>query len=251
MIAVISPSKTQDFTGDNHPLATLPSQLSHSWTLIQQLRELSATDLQQLMKISPKLAQLNWQRFQDFTPKFTADNAKPALLAFKGDVYTGIDSANYTDEDFAFAQQQLCILSGLYGALRPLDLIQPYRLEMGTCFVNHAGKNLYQFWDKQVTEQLNQDENLQAVLINLASAEYFKVIQAKHLNATIYNIIFKENKSGVFKVIGIHAKRARGLMVDYMIKNRLTDEQQLKNFTANDYRFNPELSTQHDWVFTR
>ena len=251
MITVISPSKTQDFDCANRDDASAVQQLAHSELLINNLRQKSVTDLQKLMKISPKLAQLNWQRFQDFSQKFTTDNAKPALLAFKGDVYTGIDTENYNNDDFAFAQQHLRILSGLYGALRPLDLIQPYRLEMGTRLLNERGKNLYQFWDTRISEQLNQSAGLGQTLVNLASLEYFKAIKPKHLNAKVYNIIFKENKAGTYKVIGIYAKRARGIMVDYIIKNRIDNPQTLQQFTESGYCFNPKLSNDTDWVFTR
>ncbi len=253
MIIVISPSKTLDFSANPFQTHTQPRQLEQSQALIDTAKQLSAEDLSTLMKISDKLSQLNWQRYKDFTTPFSLSNSKQALLAFKGDVYGGIDSDNYDEDDFAFAQQHLRILSGLYGALRPLDLIQPYRLEMGTRLQNEYGKNLYEFWDKQVTELLNQDfkKELTPTLINLASTEYFKVIKPKFLNANILTLAFKENKAGIYKTIGIHAKRARGLMTNYIIKNRLIEVEQVKTFDLANYVFNDALSSEKEWVFSR
>jgi len=253
MIIVISPSKTLDFTSPPLTTHTLPRQLEQSEILIDTAKQLSTEDLANLMKISEKLSQLNWQRYRDFNLPFALANAKQALLAFKGDVYGGIDSENYDADDFEFAQQHLRILSGLYGALRPLDLIQAYRLEMGTRLQNPRGKNLYEFWGSQVTEYLNQDlSNFESpVLINLASNEYFKVIKPKLLKAKILTLAFKENKTGSYKTIGIHAKRARGLMTNYIIKNRLTEAEQVKSFDLENYIFNAGLSSEKEWVFSR
>ena len=253
MIIVISPSKTLDFSPNAFHTHTLPRQLEQSQELINTAKQLNPEELSKLMKISDKLSQLNWQRYQDFQQPFTLNNAKQALLAFKGDVYAGIDSDNYNEDDFSFAQQHLRILSGLYGALRPLDLIQPYRLEMGARLQNAHGKNLYEFWNTQVTELLNQDlkTGTPPILINLASNEYFKVIKPKLLKANILTLAFKENKAGVFKTIGIHAKRARGLMTDFIIKNRLTEIEQVKQFNAENYAFNEALSSDKEWVFSR
>ena len=253
MIIVISPSKTLDFSPNPFHTHTLPRQLDKSQELIDTAQQLNPEEIAALMKISEKLSHLNWQRYQDFLQPFTLDNAKQALLAFKGDVYGGIDSDNYSDEDFAFAQKHLRILSGLYGALRPLDLIQPYRLEMGTRLQNKYGKNLYEFWDTQVTELLNQDFNDDSVplLINLASTEYFKVIKPRVLKAKILTLAFKENKAGIYKTIGIHAKRARGLMTDFIIRNRLTNPEKIKEFDDANYTFNESLSSEKEWVFSR
>ncbi len=253
MIIVISPSKTLDFSSNAYHFHTQPRQLEKSQVLIDTVKEFSSGELSELMKISEKLGQLNWQRFQDFQQPFTLDNAKQALLAFKGDVYAGIDSDSYADEDFIFAQKHLRILSGLYGALRPLDLIQPYRLEMGTRLNNKRGKNLYEFWDAQVTELLNQDFSNDSLplLINLASNEYFKIVKHKLLRAKIITPSFKENKAGIYKTIGIHAKRARGLMTNFIIKNRITEVEQLKEFSEERYVFNAPLSTGSEWVFCR
>ncbi len=253
MIIVISPSKTLDFSVNAFHTHTQARQLGQSQELIETSKQLSPEDLASLMKISEKLSQLNWQRYQDFQQPFTLTNSKQALLAFKGDVYGGIDSDNYTKEDFSFAQKHLRILSGLYGALRPLDLIQPYRLEMGTRLHNKQGKNLYEFWGNQVTELLNQDLNDDPtpILINLASNEYFKVIKPKVLDAKILTLSFKENKAGIYKVIGIHAKRARGLMTNFIIKNRIIEAEQIKAFNLDNYIYNKSLSTENEWVFSR
>ncbi len=253
MIIVISPSKTLDFSANPFHTHTLPRQLKQSQILINTAKQLNTEELADLMKISAKLSQLNWQRYQDFQQPFTLDNSKQALLAFKGDVYGGIESDKYSLDDFSFAQKHLRILSGLYGALKPLDLIQPYRLEMSTRLQNSQGKNLYEFWDTQVTELLNKDlkNDLSPLLINLASTEYFKVIKTKVLKTKVLTLAFKENKKGIFKTIGIHAKRARGLMTNYIITQRLTEPEQIKKFNLENYTFNESLSSEHEWIFCR
>ncbi len=253
MIIVISPSKTLDFSAHSFRSHTQSRQLKQSQELIDTVKQLSSEELSDLMNISPKLSELNWQRYQDFQQPFTMGNAKQAILAFKGDVYGGIDSDNYSEDDFAFAQKHLRILSGLYGTLKPLDLIQPYRLEMGTRLKNRVGKNLYEFWNTQVSEMLNQDfgNESPAILINLASTEYFKVVKPKTLKAEILTVSFKENKAGVYKTIGIYAKRARGLMTNFIIKNRLTETEHIKAFNHENYGFNQSLSSDKNWVFSR
>lgn len=251
MLMIISPSKTQNFDprpGIDH---TVPAQAARTQRLVKQLRQYSPEDLGKLMKISPKLSDLNWQRYQDFQDSFTQDNAKQALLAFKGDVYNGIEVDTYTPEDFTFAQNHLRILSGLYGLLKPLDLIQPYRLEMGTKLQTGKGKTLYDFWGAQITDALNADLASDTTLVNLASGEYFKAVQPQQLNGKVLNIAFKENKNGTYKVIGIHAKRARGLMVNYAIQNRITAPKALQAFDEEGYGFEPSLSTETEWVFCR
>lgn len=250
---VISPAKTLDFGGSPYPHFTQPAYLEDSQELIKQLREFSVADIGKLMKISEKLSVLNQQRYEDFQTPFTPDNARQALLVFKGDVYKGIDIENYNDDDLAFAQEHLRILSGLYGVLRPLDLMQAYRLEMGTKLANKRGKNLYEFWGTQISEQLNGDLGTQSEpwLVNLASNEYFKAIAPKALKAKILNIAFKENKGGTYKVIGIHAKRARGLMVDFVIKKRIETPEPMKSFDVEGYEFNEALSTAETWTFCR
>jgi cytoplasmic iron level regulating protein YaaA (DUF328/UPF0246 family) len=253
MMTVISPSKTLDFAPHPYENHSLPRLLEHSQKLIDILCQFSPEDISKLMKISDKLGELNWQRYHDFEKPFTLNNAKQALLAFKGDVYSGIDSDHYDNNDFSFAQQHLRILSGLYGLLKPLDLIQPYRLEMGIRLQNEQGHNLYEFWDTKITELLNQDcaDNENPMIINLASNEYFKAIKPKLLKYPVLQISFKENKNGEFKTIGIHAKRARGLMTDYIIKHRLNEAEGLKAFNRENYCFNEILSNAKEWVFTR
>ena len=255
MLMIISPSKTQAFDGPCYSEYTLPVNLERSQVLVDRLQQFTVDQLGKLMKISPKLADLNCQRYQAFQVPFGLDNARQALFAFQGDVYNGIETERYTDADFAFAQQHLRILSGLYGVLKPLDLIQPYRLEMGTKLSINGSKNLYEFWGTDITETLNQaigsHSGSESTLVNLASNEYYKAIRFQQLKANVINIAFKQNKNGVYKVIGIHAKRARGLMVDFAIKNRVEDVQDLHAFNVEGYQFNPNLSQTLEWVFCR
>ena len=249
MLAIISPSKTQDFEPTESQNSTQTRQISDSQILVDILKDKTQTQIGELMSISEKLSKLNYERFQSFKTPLTQNNAKQALLAFKGDVYNGIDAPSLSTQDLAFAQDHVRMLSGLYGVIRPLDLIAPYRLEMGTKLANLRGKNLYEFWGDRISQVLNQDES--DVIINLASNEYFKGIDKKALKAKIINIAFKENKNGTYKVIGIYAKRARGLMVRYMIDQRLTKPDQLKAFDTEGYRFRQSLSDDKTWVFTR
>ena len=249
MLAVISPSKTQDFSTPDIQDHTLTRQLNESEALVKILKQKTQNELSKLMSISDKLAKLNYDRFQNFSTPFDFDNAKQALLAFKGDVYNGIDAPSLSKKDLIFAQDNLRMLSGLYGVVRPLDLIAPYRLEMGTKLENPKGKNLYEFWGDKISKVLNEDES--EVIINLASNEYFKGIDQKALNAKIINIAFKEFKGDKYKIIGIYAKRARGLMVQYMIKNRIQNPQELKAFNWEEYQFKEALSDAKTWVFTR
>jgi hypothetical protein len=253
VILVISPSKTLDFKGQQYAKHTLPEMLGQSQLLVDCLKKLTPDQIAALMEISDKLTQLNWQRYQDFSTPFCLDNARQAILAFKGDVYSGLAAETFNADDLAFAQDHVRILSGLYGVLRPLDLIQPYRLEMGTKLDTERGKNLYEFWDARVTEAFNNDlqREKKPLLVNLASAEYFKVIQPKILTGALLNISFKENKNGTYKVIGIHAKRARGLMVNYTVSNRLREKDDLKNFDCEGYGFQAGLSTDDEFVFCR
>lgn len=232
MLITISPAKTLDFES---PLATTqftqPELLKYSQQLIAECRKLSSSDIASLMKISDKLAGLNAARFGEWQPDFTPDNARQAILAFKGDVYTGMQAAElFTDDDFQFAQQHLRILSGLYGVLRPLDLMQPYRLEMGIKLNNKKGSDLYQFWGNTITETLNNALEAQGdnILVNLASDEYFKSVNPKKLNAEIIKPVFLDEKNGKYKVISFYAKKARGLMSRFIIQERLSDKAQLK-----------------------
>jgi hypothetical protein len=253
MLLVISPSKTQNFDCRPHGQHTIPVLLEERRRLVDQLKPMGVQQIAALMKISDRLAKLNWQRYQDFKVPFDFQNAKQALLAFRGDVYNQIATNTYHEADFTFAQQHLRIISGLYGILKPLDLIQPYRLEMGTRLPTDRGTTMYDFWGPRVTEALNRDfgKTPDAVLVNLASQEYAKVLRPDTLVARILNITFKEKKKGAYKVIGIHAKRARGLMTNFVIQNRLTIPEDLQTFDHAGYRFNRRLSGAAEWVFCR
>lgn len=254
MLLVVSPAKNLDF---DSPLTTdkftQPSMLEHSKLLINECIKLTPAQLSSLMGISDKLAGLNAARFGEWSTPFTPDNARPAVLAFNGDVYTGLDAQTFNIKDFEFAQQHMRILSGLYGLLKPLDLMQAYRLEMGSKLANDRGDNLYQFWGDIITQELNQalTEQGDEVLINLASNEYFKSVKKKSLKATIITPAFKDWKNGQYKMISFFAKKARGLMARYIIENQLTDVEQLKGFDLAGYQFNSEFSQGNDWVFTR
>ena len=255
MLLVISPAKKLDASS---PLpkkltTTQPALLDDAAQLIEQLKPLAPHDVSALMKLSDALGTLNYERFQKWHLPFENNNARPAVLTFAGDVYQGLDAATFNTADFKFAQQHLRILSGLYGVLRPLDLMQAYRLEMGTRFANDRGANLYAFWGQKVTELLNAQiaELNTKTLINLASSEYFKVVKPKQLNATVIEPVFKEYKNGDYKIISFFAKKARGLMSAYSIKNKLTHADDLKAFDTEGYAYNAAISSAHQWVFTR
>lgn len=254
MLMVISPAKTLDYTS---PLATeeysQPRFLQQSSQLIEILRELSPSELAKLMKLSDKLAGLNVARFTEWQPEFTLENARQAILAFKGDVYTGLDAASLSAADFNYAQQHLRILSGLYGVLRPLDLMQPYRLEMGTRLENSKGKNLYEFWGDRLTESLNQclAEQKSSILLNLASNEYFKAVKPKQLNGTLVNVDFKDLKNDQYKIISFYAKKARGIMARYVIQHKINSTEALKDFTEQGYYYSAEQSKPNHLVFLR
>jgi uncharacterized protein len=254
MLIVVSPAKTLDY---DSPLATqtytLPELTDHSSELMGVCRELTPMDIASLMKVSDKIAGLNVARFAEWQPEFTTENARQAILAFKGDVYTGLAAETMTEEDFAYTQQHLRMLSGLYGLLRPLDLMQPYRLEMGTKLANPRGANLYQFWGNVITEKLNtalaeQGDN---ILINLASNEYFKSVKPKLLEAQLITPVFKDCKNGNYKVISFYAKKARGMMARYIIDNRIKSVDELKQFDVAGYYFVPAESTSKELVFKR
>ena len=254
MIVVISPAKTLDF--DTPPMAEVyskPNYLNDSKQLVDDLRQLSPPDISKLMGVSAKLADLNYERYANWRTPFTPDNAKQAALAFKGDVYTGLNVEDFSGQDFEFAQEHLRILSGLYGLLRPLDLIQPYRLEMGTKLATGRGETLYQFWGTKITQGINEElRKLKSdILVNLASNEYFKAIVPQKLNAQIITPAFKEKRGDTYKIIGLLAKRARGMMSRFIIKNRITNPEDIKTFREDKYRFNKSLSTDVEWVFIR
>jgi len=254
MLTVISPAKTLDYeTAPITDISTLPEFTDHAAELIQQLRELSVQDVAALMKLSDKLSALNVARYESWQPVYTTENAKQALLAFKGDVYTGLDAESFNAADLEFAQQNLRMLSGLYGLLKPLDLMQPYRLEMGTKFANSRGKDLYAFWGSIITEKLNEQlaEQGSDVLVNLASNEYFKAVKKKELKARIITPVFKDQKNGQYKIISFYAKKARGLMSRYIIQNQINDPEQLKDFDLEGYRFAETMSEGDTLTFIR
>ncbi len=254
MLFVISPSKTLDFeTSPPTKTHTIPDFLEDSQKLINKLSGLSEKKLSQLMHISPKLAQLNAQRYNDWQAPFNLKNAKQAALAFKGDVYTGLQADTFSIHDLKFAQKHLRILSGLYGILRPLDLMQPYRLEMGTELSTNRKKDLYAFWDKKIAETINEElKKLKSdILVNLASQEYFKAVHPKTLQAQIITPVFKDFKNGKYKFITFYAKKARGSMVHYAVKNRIKKVEGLKGFDLDGYAYNEGMSSEKEWVFTR
>jgi cytoplasmic iron level regulating protein YaaA (DUF328/UPF0246 family) len=254
MLIVLSPAKSLDYT--TPPLTskhTLPAFVDRSAELIDVLRTYAPQQLSALMGISDNLAVLNATRYAEWSPRFTSRNSKQAVLAFNGDVYDGLEATSMSEDDLDFAQQHVRILSGLYGVLRPLDRMQPYRLEMGTRLATPAGKDLYGFWDTTVTEALNATLKKQKAdtLVNLASEEYFKVVRPKLLNAEVVTPVFEDWKGGRYKIISFYAKRARGTMARFAIDNRLTDVQALKQFDRDGYAFEPSVSGAHRWVFRR
>lgn len=254
MLIVVSPAKTLDYES---PLATekftQPELIEYSKELIDVCRKLTPADVASLMKVSDKIADLNVGRFQEWSETFTTENSRQAILAFKGDVYTGLEAETLSDADFEYAQKHLRMLSGLYGLLKPLDLMQPYRLEMGTKLANEKGSNLYQFWGNVITDKLNEAiaEQGDNVLINLASNEYFKAVKPKNLDAQVITPIFKDCKNGQYKVISFYAKKARGMMARYIIENRIESVADLTKFDTAGYYFVEEESTPTDLVFKR
>ena len=254
MLALISPAKTLDYeTALPTDTYTQPRLLEQSQQLIVVCRKLSATEIASLMTVSEKIANLNVERFRDWNAEFDFSNARQALFAFKGDVYTGLDAYHLKDHDIDFAQQHLRMLSGLYGLLRPLDLMMPYRLEMGTKLKNSRGNNLYEFWGSIITDQINQDlaEIDAKVLVNLASDEYYKSVNEKKIQAEIIKPVFLDQKNGKYKVISFYAKKARGLMARYLIENKLSQVEQLKAFDSEGYYFDAESSSDKELVFKR
>lgn len=253
MLTVISPAKTLDFeTPATTEQYSQPAFLKQSQQLIDGLKKLSAQELASLMSISDKLAGLNVARYQEWQQPFTPGNAKQAVLAFRGDVYTGLDADTLDQKGMDFAQAHLRILSGLYGVLKPLDLMQAYRLEMGTKFGVKGAKDLYDFWGSQIREALESDPAFQdKVLVNLASNEYFNAVGAKQLDATIITPVFKDWKNGQYKMISFYAKKARGLMSRFIIDKKIDKPAALKDFDYEGYRFSPEMSKGNDWVFIR
>lgn len=254
MLTLISPAKTLDFATLNTELPTTqPDLLNKSAELVKIMQGYPAEGLCQLMGISIKLGQLNQQRFRDWSVPFTTHNSKAALLAFRGDVYEGLNADAFNQQDLAYAQQHLGILSGLYGLLRPMDLIQPYRLEMGTALKNPLGKTLYQFWGSEITDLINLrlKESGSHWIINLASNEYFKAVKPEALAAPIVHPVFKDESNGRYKVISFYAKKARGMMARYIIKNRIGQADKIKSFSDAGYQYDESQSSAQAWVFTR
>jgi len=254
MIALMNSSKTMDFSP---PVGiarhAVPEFLKDAALLVEQLRKLSASELSKLMGISKKLAELNVARYANWQAAAAPAEGKQAILAFKGDIYSGIETENYNKKDFDFAQQHVRILSGLYGMLGPLDLIQPYRLEMDTKLPAAGGKNLYSFWGNRITESLKAllRQEKSGVVVNLCSAEYFKVIKSEALEARVITPVFKEFRNGSYRFVTIYAKKARGFMCNYIIRRHLNRVEDLKTFDVGGYQFNQKISSDHEWVFTR
>lgn len=254
MLIVLSPAKKLDYESPLPEVpTTLPPFTEQSAELIDILRDYSPQDLAHLMKLSDKLAELNVGRYLAWSPEFTETNSRPAVFAFSGDVYTGLQADSLEREDLDFAQQHLRILSGLYGILRPLDLMQPYRLEMGTRLPTPYGKDLYQYWGDKLAAQLSQELQRQGdnVLVNLASNEYFKAIDNKALEAEVISPVFKDYKNGQYKVISFFAKKARGAMARWIIDNRITEASDLRDFDSDGYRYDAASSTPQAPVFLR
>jgi len=254
MLFLLSPAKSLDYETLPHVTAhTQPLFKRQSAELIEVLKAKTPQQISSLMKLSDTLAGLNVARYEAWSPKFTAKNSKQAALAFNGDVYAGLAAKTLTEAQLAWAQDHLCILSGLYGVLRPLDWMQPYRLEMGTALVTAQGKNLYQFWGAQIAEYLNQRAaaELSPVIVNLASEEYFKSVDRKALKARVVTCVFEELRGDNYKIISFLAKRARGLMVRYAVENKLVSVERLKSFDLEGYRFDAAASALDRLVFRR
>ncbi len=254
MLLALSPAKTLDMDGATPPLpTTLPRFIADSARLIDILRGMAPAQLSSLMDISERLAVLNAQRYAAWSEQFDAGNSRPAILAFAGDVYTGLDAAHLTPADLRWAQDHVVMLSGLYGVLRPLDLLQAYRLEMGTRLANPAGRDLYAFWGTRIAEALREQlaSHRHRLLLNLASEEYFRAVDRAALGLPVLDIVFQEGDTGRWRVIGVHAKRARGLMTRWIIEQRIDQPEQLREFALEGYAHAPEASDDARWVFRR
>lgn len=254
MLSILSPAKSLNFKSPaTSKIYTQPIFQQEASDLVEQLRKFSPQDLCQLMKISDKLGSLNAIRFQEWQLPFTPDNAKPAALAFTGDVYIGLEASSLDDSSLEFAQEHLAILSGLYGLLKPMDLIQAYRLEMGTKLSHKHGKDIHSFWRTLVTKEIQQRlaEQTTPILINLASKEYFQAVDTKQLNQRIITPVFKDWKTDQYKIINFYAKKARGLMARFVMQEKIDLPENLKDFDLEGYRFNKTMSEGDNWVFTR
>ncbi|MEL6630585.1 MAG: peroxide stress protein YaaA [Bacteroidota bacterium] len=255
MIIVISPAKKLDLSEDTRYVQSFstPDYLEESKVLVRQLSQMTQGEIGELMSLSDNLASLNHSRYQQFEFPFTPQNSKQAVMTFNGDVYQSLELEAYTEEDYAYAQAHVRILSGLYGLLRPLDLIQAYRLEMGTRLQNERGRDLYAFWGNQLAEDLNQLAHAKShpTLVNLASNEYAKAAKLNRLDIPVITPHFKDIREGKPRVISFFAKQARGAMTDFAIKERVENPEELKHFQGMGYTFDAVLSTEKDWVFTR
>jgi cytoplasmic iron level regulating protein YaaA (DUF328/UPF0246 family) len=254
MLTLISPAKTLDFdTPPPSKKCTQPQFLESAATLVEEARALEPGDIRELMGVSEKLAELNHRRFMNWSTPFSLENAKQSVFAFQGDVYTGLDAATLDTRQLAFAQKHLRILSGLYGLLRPMDLIQPYRLEMGLPFANSGGRNLYEFWGSDIASALNAQihRSGSGLLINLASNEYYKAVRASEISAEVVTPVFKDLRGDRYKVISFFAKKARGQMARFIIEHEINDAAGLKKFRSGGYRYNRAESQAHEMVFTR
>lgn len=254
MLLVISPAKSLEFdTKSNAGTFTQPIFSAESKRIIDVLKKKSVKKLMDLQGISQSLAELNFFRNQEWIETHTLENAKQAISAFSGDVYVGLNESDFTAQDYEYSQDHLRILSGLYGVLKPLDLMQPYRLEMGTRLSNPRGKNLYEFWKLRITEAINEDLDKTGshTLVNLASDEYFSAIKPKKLKGEIIQPVFMDKSKGKYKVVSFFAKKARGMMVRFAVKNKLTNIEELKAFEDEGYLYNAEMSIGNKWLFTR
>ena len=253
MLYLLSPAKTLDYDSEAPSLrATMPRFLDQSEELAEVMKKMKPVQLEKLMSISSKLAALNAERFDDWRSDYSRPEARQSILAFKGDVYQGLAVEDWQTEDFSEAQKSIRILSGLYGILRPLDLMLPYRLEMGTKLSTPRGKNLYDFWSDTLTKNLNKDLNAKGdAVINLASNEYFSAVQPKDLKAPVITPVFKDWKNGKLKIISFYAKKARGMMAGWAVQKKITRPSDLKRFNGGWYKFDKLLSDETNWVFTR
>lgn len=253
MLILLSPAKKLSIEGEKLKDYTIPSQLKKSSELINELKKYSSKKLQQLMKVSTDIAELNVNRYQSWEEHHTLQDSKQAILTFTGEVYNGLNASDFSDKEFSYAQEHLRILSGLYGVLKPLDLMHEYRLEMGTKLKYKKYTNLYSFWDNTITEELNESikNHENKVIVNLASNEYFKSVNTKKLNAKIVTPAFKDGKDGDYKIVMVYAKKARGMMANYIIKNKIEKVEDLIGFNLDGYYFNPKLSTETELIFYR
>ncbi|MFT4681092.1 MAG: cytoplasmic iron level regulating protein YaaA (DUF328/UPF0246 family) [Granulosicoccus sp.] len=254
MNIIISPAKRLDLKSEPSISSfTIPEDLDKSEQLIKKLRSMSAKQIKELMGLSADLTKLNVERYSVWSEDMNSESARQAIFTFDGEVYRGIDVPNLSEKDLVYAQEYLSILSGLHGVLRPLDLIKPYRLEMGTKLPLRRKKNVYEFWGERITERLNnQLKSVESnVLINLASSEYFKAIDFNKLKARVIEPVFMDLKNGEYKILFAYAKLARGYMTGYVLRNKLSDPEDLKQFNIEGYRYSESLSKDNRWVFTR